>query len=201
MIEKKPSNSELVYDAIVSMHAAGKIVSRRNLMQVMDLKPSIIDDRLKALANDKIITREERGVYVPSESYPPARVISAKILYGDAGSITAKPDDRSFGITRMPDATVIIDIYDYVLKLIPSELRALAQMLQPFATGGLSASVVVVDVGDDVFKLIYEDAVEIAKLLIPYAFDAYSLQMKSQTTSAIMDLMQKVKALEALASA
>lgn len=200
MIEKKPSNSELVYDAIVSMHAAGKIVSRRNLMQVLDLKPSIIDDRLKALANDKIINREERGVYVPSESYPPARVISAKILYGDAGSITAKPDDRSFSITRMPDATVIIDIYDYVLKLIPSELRALAQMLQPFATGGLSASVVVVDVGDDVFKLIYEDAVEIAKLLIPYAFDAYSLQMKTQTDSAIMDLIQKVRALEALAS-
>lgn len=200
MIEKRLSNSELVYDAIVSLHAAGKVVSRKNLLQVMDLKPSIIDDRLKALANDKIISREERGVYVPSESYPPARIISATVVYGDAEAIENKPRDRAFSVTRMPNATVIIDVYDYVLKLIPSELRALAQMLQPFATGDLGASVVVIDVGDEVFKLSYQDAAEVAKLLIPYAFDAYSLQMKSQTTSAIMDLMQKVKALEALAS-
>ena len=80
MIEKRLSNSELVYDAIVSLHAAGKVVSRKNLLQVMDLKPSIIDDRLKALANDKIINREERGVYVPSESYPQARIIGATVV-------------------------------------------------------------------------------------------------------------------------
>lgn len=195
MIEKRLSNSELVYDAIVNLHAAGEIVTRVTLSQVMDLKLSIIDDRLKALANDNLIVRVQRGVYIPSETYPPARVISATVMYGDVEAIESKPSDKMFCLTKLPDGLVIIDIYDYVVKLIPSELRCIARMLQPFAAGNLAASVIVIDIGDTVIKLSSVDAAEVAKMLAPYAFDAYSLQARDDNATAIMGLERKVKEL------
>lgn len=196
MIEKKPSNTELVYDAIVNLHAAGEIVTRVTLSQVMDLKLSIIDDRLKELANDNLITRVQRGVYIPSETYPPARIISATVMYGDTGAIERKPSDSMFCLTRLPDGLVVIDVYDYVVKLIPSELRTMAKLLQPFAAGNLAASVIVIDIGDEVIKLSAVDAAEVAKMLAPYALDAYSLQVRDDNATAIMELERKVKELE-----
>lgn len=200
MIEKKISNSQLVYDAIVSLHAAGETVSRRKLEQVMTLKRSIIDDRVKHLEREGIIDRDERGVYVPSESYPPARVISSSVVYGDSAAIESKPTDRVFSVSRLPDLVVVVDIYDQVLKLIPSELRTLAQMLLPFASGGLSPSIVVIDIGDTVLKLSYQDAAEVARMLAPYAMDAYMLQTRSQMASDITNLTKQVRALQALST-
>lgn len=198
---RRISTTELVYDAIVSIHAAGLAVTRKRLRDSLDLPLSIISDRVKQLIKDEKILASDRGVYTPSESYPPARIITASAVYDDSEAIPDRPKSKVFSITRLPDAMVLVEIYDHVLKLIPSELRYLAQMMQPFATGDLSSLFVVIDVGDEVIKLSTPDGMEIAKLLAPYALDAYALQMQCRTDSAVAGLIKKVKALESITSA
>lgn len=105
---RRISTTELVYDAIVELHALEQIITREALADHLNLKLSIIDDKLKTLANDGLIARIQRGVYVPVEKYPPTRPISH---------------------TELPDGTVILDIGDDVLKLTPREARTLAVML------------------------------------------------------------------------
>lgn len=198
---RRISTTELVYDAIVSIHATGQSVTRKRLIESLDLPLSIISDRVKHLVKDEKILATERGVYTPSESYPPARIITASAVYDDSEAIPDRPESKVFSITRLRDATVIVEIYDHVLKLIPSELRCIAQMLQPFASGELGALFVVIDVGDDVIKLSAADGMKIAKMLAPFAFDAYALQMQCRTDSALARLNNKVKALESITSA
>lgn len=105
---RRISTTELVYDAIVELHALEQIITREGLADHLNLKLSIIDDKLKTLANDGLIARIQRGVYVPVEQYPPTRPISH---------------------TELPDGTVVLDIGDDVLKLTPREARTLAVML------------------------------------------------------------------------
>lgn len=105
---RRISTTELVYDAVVELHALEQIITREVLADYLNLKLSIIDDKLKTLANDGLIARIQRGVYVPVEKYPPTRPISH---------------------TELPDGTVVLDIGDDVLKLTPREARTLAVML------------------------------------------------------------------------
>lgn len=105
---RRISTIELVYDAVVELHALEQIITREVLADYLNLKLSIIDDKLKTLANDGLIARIQRGVYVPVEKYPPTRPISH---------------------TELPDGTVVLDIGDDVLKLTPREARTLAVML------------------------------------------------------------------------
>lgn len=105
---RRISTTELVYDAVVELHALEQIITREALADYLNLKLSIIDDKLKTLANDGLIARIQRGVYVPVEKYPPTRPISH---------------------TELPDGTVVLDIGDDVLKLTPREARTLAVML------------------------------------------------------------------------
>lgn len=105
---RRISTTELVFDAIVELHALEQIITREGLAGHLNLKLSIIDDKLKSLANDGLIARIQRGVYAPVEKYPPTRPISH---------------------TELPDGTVVLDVGDDVLKLTPREARTLAVML------------------------------------------------------------------------
>lgn len=101
------SSTQIVLQAVQDLHAQEQIVTRETLVEVTGLKLVIVDDRLAALVDDMLIKRVQRGVYVPAEQHPPARVISKMLL---------------------PDGTVKIDIGDQVLTLTPREDRMLAAL-------------------------------------------------------------------------
>lgn len=101
------SSTQVVLQAVQDLHAQEQIVTRETLVEVTGLKLAIVDDRLAALVDDMLIRRVQRGVYVPAEQHPPARVISKVLL---------------------PDGTVKIDIGDQVLTLTPREDRMLAAL-------------------------------------------------------------------------
>ena len=103
------TNKQRVLDAVIDLHNQEQIVTRETLSDVLDLKQTIIDDNLTTLANDGLIHRVQRGVYVPAVEHKPARLIS-KI--------------------PLPDGTVVIDIGDsIVLTLTPKEARILGSLM------------------------------------------------------------------------
>jgi hypothetical protein len=104
----KRSSTQIILEAVQDLHAQEQIVTRETLNALTGLKLSIIDDRVGALVDDGLVVRVQRGVYVPAETHPPARVISKMLL---------------------PDGTVKIDIGDQVLTLTPKEDRMLAQLM------------------------------------------------------------------------
>lgn len=105
---KQQGTKEIVLDAIIELHNQEQIVTRETLAGYIDLPLSVIDERVKILANDGLIARVQRGVYVPVVQHAVTRPISH---------------------TELPDGTVILDIGDEVLKLTPKEARTLGAML------------------------------------------------------------------------
>lgn len=101
------SSTQVVLQAVQDLHAQEQIVTRETLAEITGLKLSIVDDRLSALVEGMMVIRVQRGVYVPAEQHPPARVMSKMLL---------------------PDGTVKIDIGDQVLTLTPREDRMLAAL-------------------------------------------------------------------------
>lgn len=100
-------STERVYEAVRELRALDQVASRETVQELTGLKMSIVDDRMRALADDGRIRRVTRGVYEVVEVYPPARAISKTIL---------------------PDGTVKYDIGDEVLTLTPAEARRLAEL-------------------------------------------------------------------------
>lgn len=107
MTEKK-SSTQIVLDAVQDLHSQEQVVTREALQELTKLKLTIIDDRLKHLADEGMIHRLQRGVFVPVEQHPPARQISH---------------------TELPDGTVVLDVGEEVMHLTPREARTLATML------------------------------------------------------------------------
>ena len=103
----KRSSTQIVLEAVQCLHGQEQIVTRETLAQLTGLKLSVIDDRIGVLIDDGLAVRVQRGVFVPAETHPPARVISKTVL---------------------PDGTVKIDIGDTVLTLTPREDRMLAAL-------------------------------------------------------------------------
>jgi hypothetical protein len=104
----KQSSTQVVLDAVQDLYTQEQIVTREALHELTGLKMSIIDDRLKHLADEGQIHRMQRGVFVPVIQHPPARQISH---------------------TELPDGTVVLDVGDEVLHLTPKEARTMATML------------------------------------------------------------------------
>lgn len=96
-----------ILDAVCELHALEQVVTRETVAELTGLKLTIVDDRLRALADDGRVKRVLRGVYVPVEVHPPARSISKTVL---------------------DDGTVKIEIGNDVLTLTPREDRALAML-------------------------------------------------------------------------
>lgn len=101
----KRSSTQIVLEALHDLHQQEQVVTRETLCTLTGLKLSIIDDRIGSLIDDGLVVRVQRGVFVPADVHPPARVISKTVL---------------------PDGTVKIDIGDQVLTLTPKEDRMLA---------------------------------------------------------------------------
>lgn len=102
------TNKQRVLDAVTDLHNQEQVVTRETLSDILDLKQTIIDDNLSSLTNDGLIHRVQRGVYVPSVSHLPARIISKIVLH---------------------DGTVVIDIGESVLTLTPKEARVIGSLM------------------------------------------------------------------------
>ena len=106
-------STQRALDAVRDLHAAGQIATREAVAELTGDRLSVVDDRLRVLADDKFIRRLARGAYMPMEQHPPPRVISKTLL---------------------PDGTVKYEIGDEVLTLTPAEDRALASLSAGAAT-------------------------------------------------------------------
>ena len=106
-------STQRALDAVRDLHAAGQIATREAVSELTGDRLSVVDDRLRVLADDKFIRRLARGAYMPMEQHPPPRVISKTLL---------------------PDGTVKYEIGDEVLTLTPAEDRALSSLSAGAAT-------------------------------------------------------------------
>jgi DNA-binding HxlR family transcriptional regulator len=107
-VTEKKSSTQIVLDAVQDLHNQEQVVTREALQELTKLKLTIIDDRLKHLADEGLVHRMQRGVFVPVDQHPPARQISH---------------------TELPDGTVVLDVGEEVMHLTPREARTLATML------------------------------------------------------------------------
>jgi hypothetical protein len=98
---------------VCEMHGQEQIITRETLAERLSASMSIVDDHLGSLCDGGMITRVQRGVYVPTEVHPVARICS---------------------VTMLPDETIKVDVGDCVLTLTPKEARMLATMLSGHAT-------------------------------------------------------------------
>lgn len=90
----------------------GQEATRHTIAQLTGLKMTVVDDRLRTLADDGRLRRLVRGVYDLEKPYPP-------------------PRPMFFGI--LADGFVKVEVGDDVLTLSPTEARRLARGLGGFA--------------------------------------------------------------------
>lgn len=104
----KPIPSTLrVYHAVRELRALEQTATRETVAELIGLKQSVVDDRLRTLVDDGKLKRLLRGIYELVEAYPETRAISKTVL---------------------PSGYVKYDIGDEVLALTPVEDRVLAQL-------------------------------------------------------------------------
>ena len=104
----RQTSTVLILEAVEDLHAKEQVVTRETIAEVTGLKLSIVDDRLRALADNGEIIRRLRGVYVPAPRHPPARAMSRTLL---------------------PDGLSKVEVGDEVLTLSPRETRMLGELL------------------------------------------------------------------------
>jgi len=108
-----PSSTQVIYNAVLELHALGKEATRSRVAELTGLKLTIVDDRLRALVNEeRTLTRSSRGVYEPVPHFPPPRAMSISILF---------------------DHRVKLELGDDILTLTPEEARRVARGLGGFA--------------------------------------------------------------------
>lgn len=83
-------------------------ITRHTIAELTQLPMVVVDDRLRALAEDGRIKRLVRGVYAVVKQYPPTRPMSKTVL---------------------ADGFVKIEIGDEVLTLTPREDRVLGGLM------------------------------------------------------------------------
>lgn len=86
----------------------GTEITRHTIAELTQLPRVVVDDRLRALAEDGRIKRLVRGVYALVKQYPPTRPMSKTVL---------------------ADGFVKIEIGDEVLTLTPREDRVLGGLM------------------------------------------------------------------------
>ena len=102
------STTTAIYEAAQELHAMGTEITRHTIAELTQLPTVVVDDRLRALAEDGRIKRLVRGVYAVVKQYPPTRPMSKTVL---------------------ADGFVKIEIGDEVLTLTPREDRVLAVLM------------------------------------------------------------------------
>ncbi|WAB91982.1 hypothetical protein OSS47_28355 [Pseudomonas citronellolis] len=136
---KGKSSTQIILEAVRDLHAQEQIVTRDTLAEVTGLKPGIVDDRLKALIDDMLVLRVERGVFVPAPELPPARPVTK---------------------TLIPGGWVKIEIGDdHILTLTPAENRALGELMS-----GAGQQYAAIEIGHQNAILAAELAAKVRKL-------------------------------------
>ena len=102
------STTNAIYEAAQELQAMGTEITRHTIAELTQLPIVVVDDRLRALAEDGRIKRLVRGVYAVVKQYPPTRPMSKTVL---------------------SDGFVKIEIGDDVLTLTPREDRVLAVLM------------------------------------------------------------------------
>lgn len=102
------SSTALVREAVEDLHAKEQPATRDTIAEVTGLTLGIVDDRLRALADNNEIVRVLRGIYKPIAKHPPARPMSRTLL---------------------PDGVTKLEVGDEMLILTPRETRMLGELL------------------------------------------------------------------------
>ena len=96
------SSTDQIYAAVQELRELGQEATRHTIAQLTGLKMTVVDDRLRTLADDGRLRRLVRGVYDLEKPYPP-------------------PRPMFFGI--LADGFVKVEVGDDVLTLSPTEAR------------------------------------------------------------------------------
>lgn len=113
--EEGASSLFRVFDAIRELHMAGERPTRERIIALTGLKPTTVDDRIKALRGEGLITSEKQS-YTPLEQHAPAQAVS---------------------VTVLPDGRYKLERGDDVVLLVPAEARQVGQL---FAGKSMEAS-------------------------------------------------------------
>lgn len=105
--EQGASSLFRVFDAIRELHSAGERPTRERIVEITGLKPTTVDDRIKALRGEGLISHEKQ-CYLPLEQFAPAEAISMTVL---------------------PNGMYKLEKGYAVMELNPSEARATGQLL------------------------------------------------------------------------
>lgn len=107
LLEKDEANAYRVLDAICTIHAEGGVATRELITELTGLKPTTVDDRIKALRGERLISAEKQN-YSPLQQY--ART-------------------ESVSLTALDDGAYKLEKGDCVMLLNPIEARKAGQML------------------------------------------------------------------------
>ena len=153
------TSTNLVLDAARDLHALEQPVTRESLSVATGLKMSIIDDRTRALVDDGLLHRMQRGVFVPAVVHQPPRPMSK---------------------TLMPDGQVKIEIGDDVLTLTPREDRMLSQLMS-----GAAAQFAAIELGQQVAVV----HAQLARRVLALERENNALRVLKPAGSAQLDLL------------
>lgn len=101
------SNEQIVLDCIKELSATHAAAKKAAILEKSCLSPHIVKEKLDKLLEDGLIKRLERGVYLPVQTFPPARPISRTLL---------------------SDGMAVVDVGDVVIHLTPQEESQLSKM-------------------------------------------------------------------------
>ena len=153
------TSTMLVTDAARDLHAQEQPVTRESLAVATGLKMSIIDDRTRALVDDGVLHRMQRGVFVPVAVHLPPRPMSK---------------------TLMADGQVKIEIGDDVLTLTPREDRMLSQLMS-----GAAAQFAAIELGQQVAVV----HAQLARRVLALERENNALRVLKPAGSAQLDLL------------
>ena len=110
--QRTPGARIRVYQAVVDLTNQHRPASRKLIAQMTGFKLSMVDDHVKNMKNDGLLSPVVDGVVEPVEHFPL---------------------DRPISITELPSGMVKYEIGDDVLELTPSEARRTGRMMGGFA--------------------------------------------------------------------
>ena len=127
-----------VFDAVRELHALGQIASREKVQEISGLRQTIVDDRLRALADEGKLRRLTRGVYEVMATFPAPRAQS---------------------ISELDDGRVLFELGDIAFTMTPAEARKAGRLL-----GGFGSDATLIDTATTHLRLAADTAAEVVML-------------------------------------
>ena len=80
--QHKPTNRQIVLQAVVDLHASGRVPTRQSIASATGLRMSVVDDHVKMLKADELIRAVVNGVFEPVDMRAD-RPVSGTIIDGN----------------------------------------------------------------------------------------------------------------------